>query len=107
MHNTTTMSEEAFMKTQQEMIEELIWSGFPQGYVALRSPEYLARVIDEFIETENHDPVEMLQNSVSLNHVAYRMAKPDERLEDDKVQMYRDLAEYVCRGLALSGAVEG
>ncbi|MFK5923347.1 MAG: hypothetical protein QM496_14310 [Verrucomicrobiota bacterium] len=101
------MSEESFMKTQREMIEELIWSGFPQGYVALRNPEYLAGVIDEFIDKDNRDPVDMLQDSVSLNHVAYRMAKPDERLEDDKVQMYRDLAEYVCRGLALAGSVEG
>ena len=100
------MSEEAFMKTQQEMIEELIWSGFPQGYVALRNPEYLAEVIDQFIERENLDPVDMLQDSVSLNHVAYRMAQPEERLNDDKVQMYRDLAEYVCRGLALAGSVE-
>ena len=99
------MSEETFMKTQREMIEELIWSGFPQGYVALRNPEYLARVIDEFIEKDNRDPVEMLQDSVTLNHVAYRMAKPNERLEDDKVQMYRDLAEYVCRGLALADPV--
>ncbi len=101
------MSGETFIKTQREMIEELIWSGFPQGYVALRDPEYLAGVIDGFIERKNLDPVAMLQDSVSLNHVAYRMAKPEERLQDDVVQMYRDLAEYVCRGLALADPVTG
>ena len=99
------MSEETFMKTQREIIEDLIWSVFPQGNVGLRNPQYLAGVIDEFIEKENLDPVMMLQDSVSLNHVAYRMASSQERLEDDKVQMYRDLVEYVCRRLARTDPV--
>ena len=84
------------------MIEEVIWSGFPEGHVALRNPRQLAAIVDEFIVEQNRSLSDLATNSIAINHVAYLMARPDERLEDTIVESYCDLAEYIFRALAMA-----
>ena len=89
-------------RTRPEVIEEVIWAGFPEGHVALRNPRQLAEVVDEFITEQNRPLADLATDPVVLNHVAYRMARPDERLDDNIVETYCDLAEYVLRALAMA-----
>jgi hypothetical protein len=89
-------------KTRSEIIEEVIWSGFPEGHVALRNPRQLAQIVDEFIVEQDRSLADLATNSIAINHVAYRMARPEERLDDPVVESYCDLAEYIFRALALA-----
>ena len=90
------------IRTRQEVIEEIIWSGFPEGHVALRNPRQLARTADEFISEQERPLVDLATDPIAANHVAYRMARSEERLDDDVVEAYSDLAEYVFRALAMA-----
>lgn len=84
------------------MIEEIIWSGFPEGHVALRNPRRLAETVDEFLVEQGRSLPELATDPIAVNHVAYRMARPEERLDDEAVEAYSDLAEYIFRALAMA-----
>ena len=89
-------------KTRRDVIEEVIWSGFPEGHVALRNPRQLAKIVDEFIIEQDRSLTDLATNSIAINHVAYQMARPEERLEEPVVDSYCDLAEYIFRALAMA-----
>ena len=90
------------IRNRREVIEEIIWSGFPEGHVALRNPRHLAETADAFISEQGRPLADLATDPIAVNHVAYRMARPDERFDDDAVEAYSDLAEYIFRALAMA-----
>ena len=59
-------------------------------------------IVDEFITEQDRPLPDLATNSIAINHVAYRMARPAERLSDPIVDSYCDLAEYIFRALAMA-----
>ncbi|MCB1232034.1 MAG: hypothetical protein KDN19_17325 [Verrucomicrobiae bacterium] len=83
-------------------LEEIFWAGFPEGMLPLRAPQYLAEVTERFLQDQGRSPRELLGDPVAVNHLAYLMARPSERLRDDFVEQYCTLARYVLRALAMN-----
>lgn len=83
-------------------LEEIFWSAFPEGHPPLRSPQDLAEVTEEFLARAGQDPESILQDSVAINHLAFLMARPRERLDDAAVEEYCELARFALRALAMA-----
>ena len=90
------------IRTRREVIEEIIWSGFPEGHVALKNPRELAEIADSFINEQERPLADLATDPIAINHVSYRMARPEERLDDEIVEAYCDLSEYIFRALAMA-----
>ena len=82
-------------------LEEIFWSGFPEGVRPLRAPSFLASVTEEFLAAQGRSPRELLGDPVAVNHLAYLMARPSERMEDDYIEQYCRLVRFVLRALAM------
>ena len=90
-------------KTDNQQIEEIIWAGFPEGHTALRNPRFLAGAVESFLASQPPRSLsELATDPIVINHLAYRMARPGERLKDEIVEIYCDLAAYVLRALAMA-----
>ena len=83
-------------------LEEIFWSAFPEGHPPPRSPQDLAAVTEEFLGRIDRDPEVILQDPVAINHLAFLMARPKERLDDDAVEDYCELARFALRALAMT-----
>lgn len=82
-------------------LEEIFWSGFPEGVRPLRAPRFLASVTGKFLDEQGRSARALLGDPVAVNHLAFLMARPSERLDDDLIEQYCYLARYALRALAM------
>ncbi len=57
--------------------------------------------MEHFLVEQGRSARELLGDPVAVNHLAYLMARPKERLEDDFVEQYCGLVRYALRALAM------
>lgn len=83
-------------------LEEIFWSAFPEGHPPPRSPGDLATITEAFLKKHEESPDQLLRDPVAINHLAFLMAQPAERLDDEQIEVYCEVARFALRALAMA-----